>query len=185
MLLPFWMHGPDAISFVLKPKLSLLTSFLETLKIGWLDNQETTIIFGNHKSGFQPISIYNSEGWAHSSLQSEYKPQTEMPDNNLGLAVIWSIAPSLGRFQAVAKTTARNLSLGCSRWGSTERVVMNVNISVKGVKSFVLALLLKYMVRDSKKKIWKENMESKTTLNFFPEEGPNGVAHHVSSQRRF
>lgn len=61
---------------------------------------------------------------------------------------------------------------------------MNVNTSVKGDKRFILALLLKNMARDSKE-IWKENMESETTLNFFPEEGPNGVAHHISSQRNF
>ena len=62
--------------------------------------------------------------------------------------------------------------------------MINVNISVKGDPRFVLALLLKYMVNDPIE-IGGENMESETTLNFFLEEGPNGVAHHISSQKNF
>ena len=62
--------------------------------------------------------------------------------------------------------------------------MININISVEGDKCFLLALLLKYLVRDSTE-IWRENMETERTFNFFLEEGQKDVAYQISNQRNF
>jgi hypothetical protein len=67
------------------------------------------------------------------------------------------------------KRAARNLSLGHSKSGSAERVMMNVLPSVRR-KWFILALLQKAVAGDSTE-TEKKYKESEATLNLFLKEG--------------